>query len=346
MLTKRQKSILLHIIRDYNKNGAPVGSKSLARQLPQKVSSATVRNDMADLEHKGLLQKTHLSSGRLPSINGYRYYVHNMVSPVPVNKVDRYIIKRALNNHFQRIDEIVRQSANILSNLTNCTVMALRPETAQRRKLSGFRLVPLMNNEAMAILVTNYGEIRNQIFHLTDGITADQIGSVIKLINDQLVGNPISTVSKKLSSQFPKEITKFINTPEGFLDTFNSVLNKIYHNQLYVSGKLNLLNFSNHTDPKQIKAVCSLFNNTNSVSKLIKGSDEPVSVKMGADSKNRLLKHYSIITGKYNVGKYGQGVIAVLGPTRMPYSKIISIVDMFRKELAKRLLEYYHKYSN
>ena len=345
MLTPRQKKVLLAVIRDYTKSGLPVGSKALANQLPFRVSSATIRNEMAYLEKKGLIKKTHSSSGRLPSINGYRYYIDHLISPRPVNRTDEEIIRRALNGRFRKIDEIVKQSANILSNLTHYTALTLRPEQTHRRRLSGFRLVALGNDEVMAILVTDNGEIESQVFRIPDQVSADQLESIVKLINDQLVGDSIPTVLSLLKTKIPAEVSQYISTPDGFLDTFDNVLNKAARDRFYIGGELNLLNFTNSNDISYLKPLYSLLNQTDNVSNFIGKPRQPVSVKIGSEISNTLLRHYSVITGTYDVGKYGKGLIAVLGPTRMPYSKIMGIVGAFREELAKRLLGYYHNYG-
>ena len=345
MLTSRQKKVLLAIIRDYTKNGSPVGSKALSNQLPFQVSSATIRNEMAYLEGRGLIKKTHSSSGRLPSINGYRYYIDHLVSPNPVNRTDQAIIKRALDGRFDKMDEIVKQSANILSNLTHYTALTLRPEQTRSRKLSGFRLVPLGNSEVMAILVTDIGEIENQVFRITNNVSGDQLEAVVRLINDQLKGKSILNVISQLNSKIPTEVAKYIRTPDGFLDTFGEVLNKAARDRFYVGGELNLLNFTSSSDIGYLKPLYSLLNRTSNVSNFIGNPQQPISVKIGSEIRNNLLRHYSVITGTYHVGRYGKGLIAVLGPTRMPYSKIMGIVGAFRTELAKRLLGYYQDYN-
>lgn len=344
MLTSRQKKVLLAVVRDYIKNGNPVGSKALANQLPFQVSSATIRNEMAYLERKGLIKKTHSSSGRLPSINGYRYYIDHLISPNPVTKTDQEIIRHALNGHFHKIDEIVKQSADILSNLTHYTALTLRPEQSKKRKLSGFRLVPLGNSEVMAILVTDNGEIENQVFHITSDVSGEQLEMIVRLINSHLKGEAISTVLDQLKTQIPAEVSRYIRTPDGFLDTFYDVLNKAVRDRFYIGGELNLLNFTNSSDIGYLKPLYTLLNKTNNISNFIGDPNQPISVKIGSELSNDLLRHYSVITGTYNVGNYGKGLIAVLGPTRMPYSKIIGIVSVFRKDLAERLLGYFRNY--
>ena len=160
MLTQRQKKILQAIVRQYTSTGQPVGSKHLAEKLPFKVSSATVRNEMAVLEDNDLILKEHSSSGRIPSKRGYRYYVDNLLDPQAVTDNDLVVIQNSLGSGFQKIDEIISHSADILSNLTSYTAFTLKPEQESVR-LSGFRVVPLGNHKVIAILVTDSGEVEN-----------------------------------------------------------------------------------------------------------------------------------------------------------------------------------------
>ena len=153
MLTQRQKKILQAIVRQYTSTGQPVGSKHLAEQLPFKVSSATIRNEMAALEDQGLVTKEHSSSGRVPSKAGYRFYVDHLLDPGAVTDNDLVVIQNSLGTSFQKIDEIVSHSADILSDLTSYTAFTLKPEQSDIH-LSGFRVVPLGNQKVIAILVT------------------------------------------------------------------------------------------------------------------------------------------------------------------------------------------------
>ncbi|UQS85470.1 heat-inducible transcriptional repressor HrcA [Apilactobacillus apisilvae] len=346
MLSERQKTVLEVIVSDYTKSGVPVGSKALSNQLPVHVSSATVRNDMAYLEKMGLIAKTHSSSGRVPSIEGYRYYVDNLLNPNPIDFTDSKIIENALGGHFGKIDEIVEQSANILSNLTNYTALALKPEQQVSRRLRSFRLVPLGDRQVMAILITDDQDVINQLFHISNDINGDQLDSVVRLINDKLIGRTISEVLKLLlKGDLTKEVIKYVNNPEGLLLTLNDILTEASKNQFYIGGELNLLSFTDNNDISYLKPIYSLLNDTDDISKFINNSGKSISVKIGPEISNSLLKNYSVITGTYDVGNYGKGIVAVLGPTRMPYSRIIGLVEGFSDELSKKLLNYYNKYD-
>ena len=347
MLTQRQKKILQAIVRQYTSTGQPVGSKHLAEKLPFKVSSATVRNEMAVLEDNDLILKEHSSSGRIPSKRGYRYYVDNLLDPQAVTDNDLVVIQNSLGTGFQKIDEIISHSADILSNLTSYTAFTLKPEQESVR-LSGFRVVPLGNHKVIAILVTDSGEVENQSFTLPPDIDTDAMQAVIRMINDQLVGLPLSEVVKRLKDDIPLQVLHYMHSPDGFLDIFDNVLSQAARERFFVGGRLNLLDFASAHDPHAIQSLYGLLDKNDNLSNILDStltSDNGVNVKIGQEiSKNKLLDDYSLITASYNVEQYGRGIIAVLGPTRMPYSRTIGIVNAFRQELAKRLLDFYRHY--
>ena len=347
MLTQRQKKILQAIVRQYTSTGQPVGSKHLAEKLPFKVSSATVRNEMAVLEDNDLILKEHSSSGRIPSKRGYRYYVDNLLDPQAVTDNDLVVIQNSLGTGFQKIDEIISHSADILSNLTSYTAFTLKPEQESVR-LSGFRVVPLGNHKVIAILVTDSGEVENQSFTLPPDIDTDAMQAVIRMINDQLVGLPLSEVVKRLKDDIPLQVLHYMHSPDGFLDIFDNVLSQAARERFFVVGRLNLLDFASTHDPHAIQSLYGLLDKNDNLSNILDStltSDNGVNVKIGQEiSKNKLLDDYSLITASYNVEQYGRGIIAVLGPTRMPYSRTIGIVNAFRQELAKRLLDFYRHY--
>ncbi len=340
MLTDRQKAILQLIIREYTKTGMPVGSKALSAEIPSHVSSATIRNDMATLESKGLISKTHFSSGRVPSIEGYRYYVDNLVEPDPLDDNAEDLIKSSFNVKFNRIDEIVQESAKVLSDLTDYMAVTFTPEDGDKMKLSGFRLVRLDNRQVMAIIVTDNGHVINKIFRLTN-VSADQLQLIVNIVNSELVGKPLDVVAKKLQYDIPAIMTKYVQTPQGFLNIFGEMLNDAGRDRVHVGGRLNLLRFAERQDVDYLKPLYNLLDTGDGVSKIVDPDSNNVQVKIGSELRNELLKNYSIITGSYDLKEYGHGVIAVIGPTRMPYSKVIGIVGALREELTKKILGYY-----
>ena len=347
MLTKRQLLVLKEIIRLFTESGQPVGSKTLMQELPVHVSSATIRNDMAALEDAGLITKTHSSSGRVPSTQGYRYYLDHLVEPVRVSRHDLATIKQELGQRYSKMDEIVAQSAQILSNLTSYTAISLGPEV-NNIKLTGFRLVPLGNHQVMAILVSNNGNVENQVFTVPPSISSDELEKAIRIVNDQLVGLPLVQVAQRLRTDVPSMLMQYLTSPDGFLDIFGNVLKSAASERFYVGGRLNLMDYLGDSDIHELKKIMSLIDaDHGDLTELLGGPirQTPVQVRLGPELKPIDLANLSLITASYDVGGHGTGMIALLGPTQMPYSKMIGLLDVFREELAKRLTDYYANFD-
>lgn len=339
MLTQRQNDILRLIIQNYTSSGVPVGSKTLMAEGIE-VSSATIRNDMKALEEDGLLLKTHSSSGRIPSAAGYRYYVDHLLKPTRVTNDDLQVIRQSLGKEFHEINEIIRQSAEILSELTSYTTFSLGPEVKDRR-LTGFRIVPLNHRQIIAIVVTDKGNVESQVFTLPANLGSQDLEKMVRLVNDRLVGDPLMTVYQKLRTEIPMILHKYFQSTEGISYLFDAVLGQVFEDKIYVSGQMNLLDYEPHQDLNQFKSMFSLMRDSDELTQMIVPMDSNIHIKIGSELGNDLLQNMSMIQASYEIDGHGRGTIALLGPTSMPYSRMFGLVDVYRKELANRLADYY-----
>lgn len=349
MLTERQELILKTIIQNFTHKHEPVGSKTVMKQLPIKVSSATIRNEMAVLEDQGLIEKTHSSSGRVPSSEGYRYYLDNLVEPLQLPESVYNQIVYQLDRPFHQVNEIVQEAAKILSDLTNYTAFAEGPESHDVT-VTGFRIVPLSNRQVMAILVTSDGNVKNQVYALPHNIHGDEIEKAVRMINDELVGKSLKDISPTLLKSLTSHQIGGEHSSE-LLDLVEDVLKDAASEQMYVDGQINLLNNTSEKDIKDIRSLYELVDQNDLISELMttspvtKDAKFPVKVTLGSELPNDLLKNYSLLTAEYSVGNHGKGTIALLGPTNMPYSQMIGLLEYFRNELARKLLDYYGKFQ-
>lgn len=341
MLTQRQEDILRLIIQSYTETGLPVGSKKLMED-GVTASSATIRNDMKALESYGLLQKTHSSSGRVPSLKGYRYYVDHLLEPATMNANDVLAIRQSFKREFHEINEIIEGSAEILAKLTSYTAISLGPEIKER-KLTGFRIVPLNNRQVIALIVTDKGNVENQIFTIPAGVTGEDLEKIVRIINDRLVGEPLLTVYHRLRTEIPMILHKHFQTTDGLANLFDSMLSQVFEEKIYVRGKMNLLDYDPSQDLKQFKSTYSFMNDSEELTQLLEPTNRGVSIRIGSEIGNELLHNLSLIQATYDIEGHGRGMIALLGPTSMPYSKMFGLVDVFRQELADRLEDYYRE---
>lgn len=346
MITKRQELILKTIIQDFTQKHDPVGSKTVMAQLPVKVSSATIRNEMVVLEEKGLLEKTHSSSGRVPSSSGYRYYLDHLVEPLALSKDVYEQIVCQLDQPFHQVNEIVQEAAKILSEVTNYTAFAEGPESLNVL-VTGFQIVPLSKRQVMAILITNNGNVQNRVYSVAYEIDNDELKQAVKVINGKLVGKSLKELTY---TAVTKSLTAVkVGHMKELLKLVEDIIKDAASEQMYVDGQINLLNSATRIDLKDLRSLYELVDHNELFSSMTndKQTDSltPIKVSLGSELPNELLKNYSLLTAKYNVGSYGTGTIAILGPTNMPYSQIIGLLEYFRNELAKKLLDYYGKYQ-
>lgn len=339
MLTNRQQDILRLIIQHYTQTGQPVGSKKLMEEGID-ASSATIRNEMKTLEDQGLLQKTHSSSGRIPSIEGYRFYVDHLLQPGRVDKQEMQTIRRSFGGEFHEIDEIIQQSANILSQLTSYTALSLGPDVKER-KLTGFRIVPLNNRQVIAIIVTDKGNVESQVFGIPASISGEDLEKMVRIINDKLIGESLITVYHRLRTEIPMILHKYFQTTEGILALFDTMLGQAFEEKVFVGGRMNLLDFEGSNDVNQFKLMYTLMKDPEELNQLLIPENQGIQIRIGNELGNQLFQNMSLIQASYEIDGHGQGTIALLGPTSMQYSRMFGLIDAFRHELALKLADYY-----
>ncbi|MHC5267935.1 heat-inducible transcriptional repressor HrcA [Enterococcus sp. LJL98] len=339
MLTERQGEILRVLIQNYTTTGQPVGSKTLMED-GVAASSATIRNEMKRLEEMSLLSKTHSSSGRIPSMKGYRYYVDHLLNPMQVQPEELQRIRQGFGQEFHEINDIIQHSAEVLSSLTSYTALSLGPDVNERR-LTSFKIVPLNHRQVVAIIVTDKGNVENQVFTLPHHIRSEELEIVVRIINDRLIGEPLITVYHRLRTEIPMILHKYFQTTEGILDLFHQMLNHLFEEKVYVGGQMNLLDFETKQDKIQFKSMYSFMKNPEELTQLLGPRNPMIQIKIGSELGHELLENMSLIQASYDIQGHGKGTIALLGPASMPYSKMFGLVDTFSRELAMKLADYY-----
>lgn len=341
MITKRQQDILRLIIQSYTENEIPVGSKKLM-ESGIEASSATIRNEMKALEEFGLLTKTHSSSGRVPSIEGYRYYINHLLEPMTSSKGDVEQIRRGLNREFHEINDVIQYAATVLSKLTNYTALSVGPNLTDRM-LTGFRIVPLNNRQIVAIIVTDKGNVESQVYTIPATFQSTDVEKIVQIINDRMVNESLWTVYQRLRTEIPMTMSRYFQTTDGILDFFEHVLGKAFEERVYVGGWMNLLDYETTYDSQAIKSMYSFMKNSEQLTKLFSSREGDIQIRVGDEIGVKMLHNMSLIQANYSIKDHGLGTIALLGPTSMPYSKMYGLLDTFSKELSQKLIGYYQE---
>ncbi|UJL44888.1 heat-inducible transcriptional repressor HrcA [Virgibacillus sp. NKC19-16] len=339
MLTERQLLILQVIIDDFIESAYPVGSRAISKKDNIPYSAATIRNEMADLEEMGFLEKTHSSSGRVPSEQGYRYYVDNLIAPIS-NQTNTNVIKDFIADGFFEFEQMVQMSAEVLSELTNYTSIILGPELYEA-KLKQLQIVTLSRNTAVAILVTNTGHVEHRSFSIPVEINPLDLEKMVNILNDRLLGVPVV----RLREMFNTEITSLMKLYVNDFDKSYDYLKAAFFNEspvkLYIGGKSNILMQPEFDDVDKIRSFYSMIEKEDEIANLLKRTNEGIRVTIGNENKVDAIKDFSLITTAYQSGDGQMGTIALLGPTRMEYRKVISLLNILSNEMTDALYMWY-----
>lgn len=327
MLTNRQNIILKTIVDEFTKSAEPVGSKLLMNLIIPQVSSATLRNEMATLEELGLLEKTHTSSGRIPSSKGYRYYVENLMEKQLDDEVENKL-QTIFHKRRYTMDEVVQKSCDILSQMTNLTSVVLGPET-KSQTLEHIQMFPINERSAVCVFITNHGHTENKTFHFDENMSLNDIQTCCNVLNDKLAGTPINDVVHKL-----QEIKPYLQTQiarhEVLFQAFVSAFVKFASDNVYTSGASNMLYQPEFADIQKLQQLMKMLEDTN-IWRQLGSSNEDLVVRIGESNEIMPMNNVSIITSKFKINHDEEGQLMVVGPTRMPYNKVVALMEYMSK---------------
>lgn len=344
MATARQKQILKIIIDNYIESAEPVGSKSICDEL--NVSSATVRNDMAALENEGLIEKTHSSSGRVPTDKGWRYYVEYLMGSDFINDNEDLdpktyeLVDRVFANAIVERDDAIEKACNLLADITNYTSVALGPDSSKNR-VSKIELVTLSINKYLMVVITDSGHVETRQVDFTDeDPDPEEVKKVVEILNDVLVNSPLSEVAYRLRYIMDNNlVVEFIKYRESIINNFIDAFMKFAQSNYYVFGSSNLLAQPEFQDSNKVRGMLDVFEQKDLVKIIKEDESGEVQIRIGSETGLEALGDATVISVPYENSKGEKGSIALVGPTRMDYKKIVPLV----KYIARDIEKYYGK---
>ena len=331
MLDERKKKILQAIIDEYISTAEPVSSGTLVQKYNLDCSSATIRNEMVELEKAGYLDKPHTSSGRVPSAMGYRLYVDELLKDDDISLEEIKYIQSKLETRVNEIEELTKIATNTLSEVTHYTSVAIGPKT-NFQNIEEVKFVLLGNRMLMAVILTDSGIIKETIIKFDDDITEEQVNTLNFIFNNKLKGKPIEAIDKPLEEYIFSEMNYSLKVIKPIIEQINKAINeeaKVYlegANKAFDLPEFKSLeiakNFVNLIDTKQV--MLDLLNT---------GFAQDINVYIGDENENEQFKDFSIITFKHRYQDKDLGTIGIIGPKRMDYSKVISVMKYISKKL-------------
>ena len=330
LLEERKKRVLQAIIEEYIKTAEPVSSNAIINLEGLECSSATIRNEMAELEKMGYIEKTHTSSGRVPSAKGYRFYVDELLEEDKISLEEIKYISDKLETKVNEIEDITKIASSTISEITHYTTVSIGPNT-EVQKIENIKFVLLSNRMIMAVILTDTGLVRETIIKFDEDITENQVETLNYMFNNKLKGEPITKIDKPLEKYLVEEMQYSVNLIKPIIEQMKKVVEEEkFHlegaNRLFELPEFNSLeiakNFINILDEKELMTDM-----------LSTGFAQDINVYIGEENEKEELKDFSIVTFKHRIGNKDLGTIGIIGPKRMDYAKVISVMKYISKKL-------------
>lgn len=331
----RKEQILKLIVQHFIKTAEPVASKTLIEKYGLDFSSATIRAEMNELEKEGYLEKTHTSSGRVPSKMGYEYYIAHLRE----NNIDSEIkmrLQTVMDKKISSVENVIKESCEILAHMTNLVSVVTGPNQKEEHLVS-VQIIPISNNSATAVLVTDKGYVENKTFLFDENVSVDDVTSCVKLLNDRLKGTSIKDLVPKMQAIKPI-LSDYVIDHDVIYQAMLETFLRFASDRLELFGKDELLNQPEFKDDAtRLKKIIELFDNPEKLKKeLVKANksiNDNISVHIADDNKNNDM---SVVSAEISFGGDNKGSISLLGPTRMDYDKAASLLEYVANMINER----------
>lgn len=344
MLNERKKKILQIIIEDYISSAEPVGSRTIARKYDLGLSPATIRNEMSDLELLGYLEQPHTSAGRIPSAQAYRFYVDALIEPGTLTDNDMALIDGWYNERRRNIDDIFQSTAKILSRMTQNVSMVL----TNQQTIANFcylKFLPLDSQHAILCIVADDGSIDTNVVDIPLGMSSEEMdylaGKMSKLLEDR----NLSDISVEILQNVHTDVVEDKLIFSSLLQAVRKMTGRRQEQKVFLGGTKQLLNQPEFRDVERVRNLLGILEEEKVLKDLLQGGeDSGIKVTIGSENKFTGIQDCSMVQATYRLNGQIVGAMAVLGPTRMEYGKVISVMDYLHKYL-KTILDKQKDYK-
>ncbi|MFQ5864692.1 MAG: heat-inducible transcriptional repressor HrcA [bacterium] len=338
-LTEREKLVLNCVVESYVENAKPVGSRYVAKKYGLCISAATIRNVMTDLEEMGYLKQPHTSAGRIPTDKGYRFYVDTLRLVQSLARNERRIILENLRKVSVDVDEILHTSSQVLGKISSQLGVVLAPRFYEGI-FQRMELVPISENKILAVISINSGLVKTIMMEMESGVSREQLNETTWIINERLTGLSL----KEIKETIDRRMFGVSSSEDKLVRLIVKSSNKLFNfeeykdNDLHLGGTQNIMANPEFSDKEHLTKILQLLDSKQIILHLFdeKEEDDRISITIGEENKDELFRNCSIIATSYHIGNV-TGTLGVVGPTRMHYAKIISLVDYMGKALTQML---------
>lgn len=346
-LEYRKLKILQAIIKDFILTAEPVGSRTLAKKYDLGISSATIRNEMADLEELGYLYQPHTSAGRVPSDIAYRLYVdhimaENLAQKKDIEKKQKEIIQKSFLQQVGELEEAIAYTSTLLSKMTKLISITISPQFKES-KLKHVQLIPIDSSNILLVIVSESGISKNAILRTNEEWSSQSLEVVSEILNAKLRGLTIADITREKINHIKAEMSMFNSLIEIVGPVLLSTLEDMVSVNLYLDGLTNIFSLPEYHDIEKARDFIEMLDQKEYITSLLINSKEGIDVTIGSENQHEDMQECSVVTASYQLNGYIVGKIGIIGPTRMDYGNIVSIADYVTQSLTKLLNQLKNK---
>lgn len=343
-LSERERKILKVLIDHYVLTAEPVASRAIAKKYGLKLSPATIRNTIKDLEDIGLVSQPHTSAGRVPTTEGYRIYVNYLLQPDEPSESDQQMISDFLSGALSGIDQILEQTSRVLGSVSNQLGITIAPQF-ESGIITRLELIPVAERRVLVVLAMKSGLAKTVLLEVETELRDIGLRETASILNERLCGLTIGELKRTIKKRLAEPTRGNPQLIKMFIESSDELLSFSGERDIHLGGTSYLLNQPEFNDPGKMRELLSLLDRRETVGRLISKASgiEGIRVVIGVDSEEKSdeigrTAELSILSSTYTAGKF-KGVLGIMGPTRMPYSRLIGIVDFTAKRLSQILSE-------
>lgn len=331
-LDERKLKILDAIVKEYISTADPVGSRTLSKNPNMNMSPATIRNEMADLEEMGYLYQPHTSAGRVPSEKAYRLYVDQLMKIMDLGNMLQEEIKSAYSAYMNEITGIIEHTAQVLSSLTNYTSFGITPHT-KYLNCKYMRLIPIDEHRILMVVVTKEKIVRNYNIRLKGQATESELERINNVLNICLKDITLNDFNDQIIDKMDSLTINEINLLQEIIPLLKEALTEKDVVKVYADGMDKIFNFPEFFDIEKAKKFIETLNHNNILANILENNMEDLNIQIGDENKIQAFKDCSLITATYKINGRPIGTFGVVGPTRMNYDYVVSVLNFLREEL-------------
>ncbi|MDR3294800.1 MAG: heat-inducible transcriptional repressor HrcA [Clostridiales Family XIII bacterium] len=334
-LTERKLRILQAIVADFISSAEPVGSRTLSKKYGMGISPATIRNEMSDLEELGYLTHPHTSAGRVPSDRAYRLYVDKLMEKCELAKEEKQRISSQLASNIVELDKTIEHAANLLSEMTSLMSFAITPKQ-EESKLQYVNVLPADENTVVLMIVAENGKIKNTALKLAGPYTEDALTLLSKTMTYNYRGRTISDVlTMDIIRSFETDIEAMGRLAESIMPNFLTTLESMLDINLYMEGLTNIFSIPEYNNIEKARLFIEMINQKKNFTDVLVNREDGVIITIGNENKDDLMQDCSLITATYHIDGTLVGKLGVIGPTRMKYDKVTSVIEFLTENLSR-----------